>query len=85
MSIFHRLIDAEQPHTANYAGFGWTQYHNLSTIYDWLDQMLMKYPNIISNHIYGKSFEGRTLRAITVSHKKVNYENERENSESEPM
>lgn len=73
MFIFHRLIDAEQsPVVSNpLPEFGWKQYHNLSTIYNWLDKMLLKYPNVLSNCNYGKSYEGRPLRAITVSHKKV--------------
>lgn len=68
----HRLIDDEQPQSFNDSGdFGWKQYYNLSAIYGWLDQMLEKHPKVLTNYNFGKSYEGRTLRAIKVSHKKV--------------
>lgn len=67
-----RLIDQEQPETMSLAeGFGWTKYYNLGAIYDWLDQLLKKYPKVLTNYEYGKSYEGRKLRAVKVSHKKV--------------
>lgn len=52
-------------------GFGWNKYHDLNVIYKWLDQLLEEYPNVLTNYVYGKSYEGRPLRAIKVSHKKV--------------
>lgn len=51
--------------------FGWKKYYNLDAIYAWLDQLLEKYPKVLTNYNYGKSYEGRTLRAIKVSHKEV--------------
>lgn len=74
--FFCRLIDAEQPQILSRTDeFGWQQYYNLSTIYRWLDQMVSKYPKVLTDHYYGKSHEGQLLRAITVSHKKVYDEN----------
>lgn len=65
------LIDAEQP-TILDESFGWKKYYNLDAIYAWLDQLLEKYPNVLTNFNYGKSYEGRTLRAVKVSHKAGN-------------
>lgn len=71
MSI-HRLIDETEPLPIDdFVDFGWKNYYNLSAIYGWLDQMLAKYPTVLTNYDFGKSYEGRTLRAIKVSHKKV--------------
>lgn len=73
MRILGRLIDAEQ--SADFddsnGSFGWNNYYDLDAIYAWLDQLLKLYPNVLTNYNYGKSYEGRTLRAVKVSHKKV--------------
>lgn len=69
--MFLRLIDEEQPNTLSFADFGWDKYYNLGAIYNWLDDMLKQYPKVLTNYNYGKSYEGRQLRAIKVSHKKV--------------
>lgn len=66
------MIDEEQPDFSSRADFGWTQYYNLEDIYSWLDQLLKQYPDVLKNYNYGKSYEGRTLRAVKVSHKPVN-------------
>lgn len=66
------MIDAEQTTISDDAdGFGWKKYYNLDAIYSWLDKLLKKYPNQLTNYNYGKSHEDRTLRAVKVSHKKV--------------
>lgn len=65
------MIDEEQPKNLARSGFGWKQYYDITEIYAWLDEMLEKYPNILTNYNYGISYENRTLRAIKVSHKKV--------------
>lgn len=69
----HRILDEEQHKMSEStkAGYGWKQYYNLSDIYDWLDQMLDKYPHLLTHYNYGNSYEGRPLRAIKVSHEKV--------------
>lgn len=51
--------------------YGWKNYYNLEATYKWLDQLLTKYPKVLTNYNYGKSFEGRQLRAVKVSHKEV--------------
>lgn len=67
-----RLIDDEQPNDLDDAyDFGWKKYNDLDKIYKWLDHLLEKHPNVLTNYNYGTSYEGRTLRAVKVSHKKV--------------
>lgn len=67
-----RLIDHEEFQTMSFAeDYGWTKYYNLDATYKWLDQLLEKYPKILTNFNYGKSYEGRQLRAVKVSHKEV--------------
>lgn len=68
--IFYRLIDRETPNSRS-VRFGWHQYNDLESIYRWLDRMLKKYPDILTNYNYGTSYENRTLRAIKLSHKSV--------------
>lgn len=64
------LIDNEQPNVKS-ARFDWTAYRTLSEIYNWLDEQLMAYPNVLTNLSVGKSYENRTIRAIRLSHKEV--------------
>ena len=52
-------------------GYGWKKYYNLSEIYGWLDEMLDKYPQLLTHYNYGKSYEDRPLRAVKFSYKKV--------------
>lgn len=52
-------------------GFGWKKYYDLDAIYGFLDTLLEKYPKVLTSYEYGKSYEGRPLRAVKVSHKKV--------------
>lgn len=64
--------EEEQPTFRSFdSGFGWRKYQKLQAIYEWLDQLLVEYPNVLTNYVYGKSYEGRPLRAIKVSHKEV--------------
>lgn len=66
------MIDAEQPADLSDAyEFGWNKYYNLDAIYSWLDKLLEKHPKLLTGYVYGKSYEGRPLRAVKVSHKKV--------------
>jgi len=67
------LIDGEQPLATNKSNrFDWNAYHNLETIYEWLDEQLDSFPNILTGYIIGKSFEGRPIRAVKLSHKSGN-------------
>ncbi|XP_017853984.2 zinc carboxypeptidase [Drosophila busckii] len=64
-----RLIDAEQPVTRDSGdGFGWKRYYELEEIEAWLDSILAAYPSVTEGFTIGKSFEGRTIRGIKISH-----------------
>lgn len=64
------LIDNEQPATRA-SDFGWTAYHNLDKIYEWLDEQLITYPNLLTNLTVGLSYQNRTIRAVRLSQKAV--------------
>lgn len=53
------------------AGFGWKQYYDLNAIYAWIDEILEKFPFVLTNYNFGTSYENRTLRAVKVSHRNV--------------
>lgn len=63
-------MDASQS-SQNSPALGWQQYHNLTTIYAWLDELVERYPDILTNYDFGRSYEGRVLRAVKVSYKPV--------------
>jgi len=67
------LIDEESSSSVQRdATFGWTSYHKLDRIYDWLDEILDSHSKIVSSFILGKSFEGREIRGIKISSKSGN-------------
>nr|ABA29649.1 carboxypeptidase A [Mayetiola destructor] len=72
ISNLQSLIDNEQPKVfASEATFGWKKYHDLTEIYEWLDEILEKFP-VLSNYNFGTSYEGRPMRAVKISHKANN-------------
>lgn len=54
------------------AKMNWTQYQRLPVIYDWLDDLAAKHPDLISSHIVGLSYENRPIKAIKISSKPSN-------------
>lgn len=70
LNFILRLIDNEQPSTRA-SGLEWTSYHPLEAIYEWLDEQLLAYPNILTGYEVGQSYENRTIRAVRLSHKEV--------------
>lgn len=54
--------------TSNLLSFSWDRYHTLEEIYNWLDQLQVNYPNIVSTVVMGKSVENREIKGI-----KINY------------
>lgn len=68
ISFSCRLIDEEHAAVATRAAFGWKQYHNINDIYDWLDQMQRRFPEL-TNYNIGKTYEKRTIRAVKLSRK----------------
>ncbi|XP_055837041.1 zinc carboxypeptidase-like [Episyrphus balteatus] len=66
------LIDEESSSYKRDATFGWTSYHSLDTIYDWIDDIIAEYSNIVTPFVIGKSYEGREIRGIKISSKDGN-------------
>lgn len=66
-----QLIDAQRPKQRT-SGHEWTQYHTLDEIYDWLDLLESRYPDIVTPFSIGKSYEGRVIRGIKISYKSGN-------------
>ncbi|KAJ6649863.1 Zinc carboxypeptidase A 1 [Pseudolycoriella hygida] len=64
-----KLIDAESPLRQSREAFGWENYHTLDEINAWLDGLLISYPDILSVHHVGYSYQNREIRAIKLSHK----------------
>ncbi|EDW75612.1 uncharacterized protein Dwil_GK23955 [Drosophila willistoni] len=64
------LIDEEQQQVTpqDNVSFGWTKYYELEEIQAWLDEILATYPEVTKEFIVGQSYEGRTIRGITISH-----------------
>ncbi|XP_055294901.1 zinc carboxypeptidase-like [Sitodiplosis mosellana] len=67
-----KLIDEEQPKLSSRTTFGWDKYYDLPAIYNWLDEILQEYPDILTNYDVGTSYENRTIRAVKLSKKKNN-------------
>jgi carboxypeptidase A len=68
------LIDNEHG-TKTYsadAEFGWDDYYPLNKMYEWMDKILAKYPNIVTGFTVGTSYEGRVIRGIKISYKPGN-------------
>lgn len=52
--------------------FGWKTYYPLETIYEWIDLILEKYPNVTYPIYAGKTYENRAVRGVKISYKKGN-------------
>ncbi|KAG5315264.1 CBPA1 carboxypeptidase, partial [Pseudoatta argentina] len=52
--------------------FDFTKYHTLDTIYNYLDDLEKKYPNIVQTVVAGKSYEGREIKGVKISFKQNN-------------
>ena len=48
--------------------FGWTNYHTLEEIYDWMDSLEAKFSGKIEILSAGLSYEGRNMKGIKISH-----------------
>ncbi|XP_053673303.1 zinc carboxypeptidase-like [Anopheles nili] len=69
---FQKVIDNERPARRARATLDWTDYYTVEEIYAWMDQIVAQNPTILSGTVYGKSFEGRDLKAIKLSQKAGN-------------
>ncbi|XP_061401049.1 zinc carboxypeptidase-like [Musca vetustissima] len=50
----------------------WTAYHPLADIYDWLDSLVIDNMLTITPYIIGKTYEGRSIKAVRISTKPGN-------------
>ncbi|KAL9927061.1 zinc carboxypeptidase [Glossina fuscipes fuscipes] len=65
------LIDLEQSYSDS-SKFDWTRYYELHEIEQWLDDILLTYPNVTEGFIIGNSYENRSIRGIKIAHKQDN-------------
>ncbi|XP_052864272.1 zinc carboxypeptidase A 1-like [Anopheles cruzii] len=69
---FQKVIDSERPMRDRRATLDWTDYYTVEEIYAWMDGITAQYPTILSGTVFGRSYEGRDLKAIKLSHKAGN-------------
>ncbi|GAB0100159.1 hypothetical protein DMENIID0001_161540 [Sergentomyia squamirostris] len=63
-----KLIDNETPTVTPRNGMEWTSYHELETIYAFLDDVIAQNPTVVSGVTIGSSTEGRPMRGILISY-----------------
>jgi murein tripeptide amidase MpaA len=61
-----RLID-EEKRTTRTGDFGWTSYHSLEEIYDWLDSLQVKYPDKVEVLVGGRTYQDREIKGVKMS------------------
>ncbi|XP_061392970.1 zinc carboxypeptidase [Musca vetustissima] len=52
--------------------FDWYHYFHLETIYEWLESLAKKYPNVVSILDIGTSTQGVPIKGVKISHKPGN-------------
>jgi len=65
------LVDNERPKIKPRV-MDCTDYHTYEEIYSWLDNLLLAYPALLTNHLIGTSYQGRPIRALKLSYKAGN-------------
>lgn len=65
------LIDNEGRSNLRANKMSWTEYHNLETIYEWMEETAEKNP-AASIFVAGKSYEGRDLKGLKISYRSGN-------------
>ncbi|KAJ8919787.1 hypothetical protein NQ315_006316 [Exocentrus adspersus] len=77
MEDVQKQIDLQQPATrATNDSFGWTRYHTLDEINDWLRNISTRFPEIVTFiEAEGKSYEGRSIYGIRISYSPDNVNN----------
>lgn len=66
------LIDAEKPKKRSSTGMDWNDFHTLDEIYTWLDDIVKRYPDIVTPFNIGYSYEDRLIKGIKISYKPGN-------------
>ncbi|XP_026742944.1 zinc carboxypeptidase-like [Trichoplusia ni] len=65
------IIDSEsrKPYNRNnIKSMKWDAYYPLEEIYDWLDDLAKAYPDIVTIIVGGKTYEGRDIKGVKISH-----------------
>ncbi|XP_055639959.1 zinc carboxypeptidase-like [Toxorhynchites rutilus septentrionalis] len=62
-----KLIDNEQIKRRRSNEFDWKDYNTLDEMYDWFDDLVKQYGNILTIESYGHSYEGREMKAVKLS------------------
>ncbi|XP_073821462.1 zinc carboxypeptidase-like [Musca autumnalis] len=57
---------------ARSTGMTWDSFHNLDDIYNFVDNLTMSFPNLITPFTFGYSYEGRPMKAVKISYKPNN-------------
>lgn len=67
-------IDIETPIKRGKAAeeMNWTEYHNTSVIYEWIEGLQKDFPGIVSVINIGQSYEGTPIKLVKISKKAVN-------------
>lgn len=60
-------IDLEMPSVAPRA-LGWESYYRLADIYEFLDNQIAQYPDVVSGFKVGDSYEGRPIRGVKIQY-----------------
>lgn len=73
---FQAQIDAQEstikPANSTAKDMDWDHYFHLQTIHAWLEDLAVRYKNIVTVIELGQSYEGLPLKGIKLSHKKNN-------------
>ncbi|CAG0886879.1 unnamed protein product [Darwinula stevensoni] len=65
-----KLVDLQRagmPEDGSPRAMSWDSYHRLSDIHDYLDELAVTYPDLVTVFSIGESFEGRDLKMIKIS------------------
>ncbi|XP_062559197.1 zinc carboxypeptidase-like [Armigeres subalbatus] len=71
VSDLEQLFEQERRRNTRQA-FGWNAYYTLEEIYAWLDDLVTRYPTVLTTIVGGTTFEGREIRGVKVSYKSGN-------------
>lgn len=53
------------------AAMDWETYHTPQEIFDWMDELAVNYPGVVSLEILGESYEKRPMKLLKISKKSV--------------
>lgn len=72
---FQAILDAENPpkkSARSETAFGWGEYQTLEAIYEWIDDLALQYPSILSVQSIGQTYEGRDMKLVKLSQQSGN-------------